>query len=112
MTERSFGSYFGEPWPSGVCDDGTPVPAPIGEPCANCEEAIVAGDRGSFIGNGVWPDRPALVPVHRECQLRMVLGGIGHHRDHAYWCHAMGDPDGGLGYRASALAVWEMLTRG
>lgn len=103
MTER----YFGEPWPSGICDEGTRVPTPVGEKCALCDEEIQPDDQGSFMG--AWPDRPALAPVHRECSLREVLGGIGHHRDHDYWCHEMHDPDGGMTYRESALAVWELL---
>lgn len=111
-TERSWNTFFGEPWPSGVCDDGIQIPAPIGELCGHCDEAIVAGDQGSFMGNGIWPDRPALIPVHKECSLRAVLGGIGHHINHAHWCTIMHDPDGGKSYRASSLAVWEMITRG
>lgn len=109
ITVRFFGAYFGEPWPSGICDDGTPVPVPVGELCAHCEELITAEDRGTFIGNGVWPERPPLVPVHRECALRCVLGGIGHHLDHDHWCVEAGDPDGGMSYRESALAVWERM---
>jgi hypothetical protein len=109
-TPREPGAYFGEPWPSGVCDTGTRVPAPVGEPCASCEEAVVEGDRGSFVGNGVWPGRPALVPVHRECALRDVAGGIGHHEDHRKWCLEVGDPDGGRTRRQSSREVWELLT--
>lgn len=43
--------------------------------------------------------------AHRPCALRSVLGGYGHHVDHAFWCVTMGDPDGGLSYRESALRV-------
>lgn len=46
-----------------------------------------------------------VLPAHRECLLRAVLGGIGHLVDHAHWCVAMHDPDGGVSYRESALAV-------
>lgn len=45
------------------------------------------------------------VVAHRACLLRNVLGGWGHHVDHAYWCVERGDPDGGLSYRESALRV-------
>jgi hypothetical protein len=61
------------------------------------------------MGNGVWPERPVLVPVHKECALRAVVGGIGHHRDHAVWCLIEGDPDAGMPYRQSALAVWDWV---
>lgn len=110
-TDRDFGCYFGDPWPSGICDEGRQVPVPVGEPCASCDTSIEADDRGSFLGNGVWPDRPALVPVHRECSLRDVVGGIGHIEDHAYWCETMHDPDGGRSRRESSLAVWEWIHR-
>lgn len=96
-------NYFGEPWPSGVCDDGTRVPAPVGEDCVLCETPIEVDHQGSFmheLGGG-------LRGVHRECNLRSVVGGIGHLRDHARWCVREHDPDGGLSYRESALAVWQ-----
>jgi hypothetical protein len=43
--------------------------------------------------------------AHRECLLRSVMGGIGHLTDHWHWCVAMHDPDGGMSYRQSAIAV-------
>jgi hypothetical protein len=55
--------------------------------------------------DGVFVDRLA----HRECMLRSVAGGIGHHENHAYWCVQMGDPDGGRTYRQSALEVAELF---
>jgi hypothetical protein len=48
--------------------------------------------------------------AHRECALRSVLGGIGHHEDHDYWCTQRGDPDGGRSYHQSAIevkALWD-----
>jgi hypothetical protein len=42
-------------------------------------------------------------PMHRECTLRMALGGIGHLIAHDYWCTQKHDPDAGLTYRQSAL---------
>lgn len=103
--------FFGDPWPSGICDDGEQVDTPIGQECLLCGDPIMADDQGSFthavILHHVRPHRP----VHRECSLREVLGGIGHHNDHALWCTQRHDPDGGLSYRASALAVWELVHR-
>ena len=108
------GRYFGEPWPSGVCDSGIQVDTPVGEQCVWCEEAIQQGDQGSFM-YGVWRDsltpRP-IQPVHRECSLRSVIGGIGHLEDHAFWCKGPGnDTDGGRTKRQSALEVWEWVMR-
>jgi hypothetical protein len=45
---------------------------------------------------------------HRECALREVLGGIGHHLGHEYWCQQMHDPDAGLSYHQSALMVMRL----
>lgn len=63
-------------------------------------------DQGSFVYAQTGAE-----PVHRECSLRSVLGGIGHLRDHDHWCTRMGDPDGGRSYRESALAVWDWTRR-
>jgi hypothetical protein len=105
--------FFGEPWPSGVCeDDGVQVETPIGQECELCEEQIAEGDQGSFMGGWRWgTGEPAervgvKSPVHRECSLRAVLGGIGHLTDHVGWCTELHDPDGGMSYRQSAIAVW------
>lgn len=110
---RSFANFFGDPWPSGICDDGTQVETPVGEHCELCDEPIQAFDQGSFIGavhgeEGAWVG--VLAPVHRECSLRSVLGGIGHLTNHIKWCSEMHDPDAGLGYRESALQVWSFVS--
>jgi len=64
-----------------------------------CEEAILP-----------WEDRsPTNLPMHQECGLREVLGGIGHLTDHAYWCRTVRDPDMGLPYRQSARLVLEWV---
>lgn len=47
--------------------------------------------------------------VHRECMVRMALGGIGHLENHQLWCVERGDPDGGRTYRQSALEVYEWI---
>lgn len=95
--------YFGEPWPSGVCDGGQRVDTPVGDKCLLCTEPIEAGHQGSFMFDG-FSFHPR--PVHRECSLREVVGGIGHLEDHHRWCQHEHDPDGGRSYRQSALEVW------
>jgi hypothetical protein len=59
---------------------------------------IAAADDGT-------PLSPVLAGGHLECLLRDVMGGIGHLTDHEFWCRTVGDPDGGMTYRESALAV-------
>jgi hypothetical protein len=126
--------YFGEPWESGICEDGTRHATPVGKKCLFCEEAIVEGDRGEFIYANpsipesmaediivwVFTEKPggdegyqsiAMNPNHRECMYREVMGGIGHHEDHAHWCgYPLYDPDGGRTRRQSSIEVWERLT--
>jgi hypothetical protein len=86
-----------------VCAAGTRRETPIGEHCGFCEEPIEAGDRGLFVYT-----TQREVPAHRECSFRQVVGGIGHHEDHDFWCSSMRDPDAGLSYRQSALRVWAL----
>ena len=62
--------------------------------CGLCGEEILPGQRA--IG-------PVNLPMHRECSLREVLGGIGHLVAHEYWCLQKHDPDAGLTYHQSAL---------
>lgn len=107
--------WWGEPWPSEhlrapVCeDDSERVPVPVGLPCLACRELIREGERGTVTsalvdGEGGWPEATA-APIHVECSLRTVIGGAGHHADHARWCVEARDPDAGLTYRRSALLV-------
>jgi hypothetical protein len=99
-------SYFGEPWPSGVCDNGIQVPTPVGVNCILCQTPVQEGDQGSFMHGS---DEEGVIPAHKECSLRSVLGGMGHHEDHQLWCMERGDPDGGRTYRQSALEVWKVV---
>jgi len=43
--------------------------------------------------------------THRDCLLRVVLGGIGHLENHSFWCVGMHDPDGGRTARQSGIEV-------
>ena len=106
--------FFGEPWPSGVCEEGTQIATPIGERCTTCKEPIAHGDRGTreivIIHRNDEADLAfrSSCYSHRECSLRAVLGGIGHHIDHDFWCLDRKDPDGTVSLRTSALLVWQV----
>lgn len=67
--------------------------------CPLCEdpEPVLPGQAGESTVDGRLS--------HRACLLRMVLGGIGHLEDHAYWCTKMHDPDGGRTARQSGIEV-------
>ena len=96
-------AFFGDPWPSGVCDDGVQVETPVGIPCALCHVPVAEGDRGSFVNQGgeQWP-------AHRECLLRMVLGPI-EHLERRCPCHGGVYEGGALSLRDNALAVWDWV---
>ena len=74
-------TIFGEPWEAGMCEGATVAPTPVGRPCLYCDEPIDEGDQGVlhtvlFLhGND---GEPITEPLHRECDLRMSLGSIGH----------------------------------
>jgi hypothetical protein len=66
--------------------------------CTLCREAFKPDDNGAIMPTGF--------AQHRECGLRSVWGGIGHHVDHARYCKGELGTDAGLTYRQSALLVW------
>jgi hypothetical protein len=127
--------YFGQPWPSGLCETEEHVDTPVGQLCFECDEPIEEDHQGNFYFANVgipqcmderyvvWvlsslvhgfesqSGSVALNPVHRECGLRAVSGGIGHFEDHQLWCESRGDPDGGRSRRQSSLEVWDHFTR-
>ena len=81
-----------------------PVVDTPGSTCALCDEPVEPGSDASPI---VTPEGPRR--AHRECLLRVGLGGIGHLENHSYWCKEMHDPDGGRTLRQSALEVDEWV---
>ena len=91
---------FGE-WDAPVTDDAVWIDVPTELSCMCCQLPFEEGDNGAIMPNGY--------AQHRECSLRSVLGGIGHHIDHGRYCHGELGPDAGLSYRQSALLVWRML---
>lgn len=107
------GMYFGEPWPSGICDDGEQVTTPTGLLCGFCNQAVVDGENGSFMGNGLGQDFGfpvedyPVIPVHKECSLRSVIGCIyavlGIHHQHGVECPEF------VSRREDALVVWKVF---
>lgn len=96
---------FGEPWDAPVCEGARRVPTPIGQHCWWCNTVFVQGDRG--VANGA--------PMHRECQLRSVVGSMAHLRGE---CTCVAGPAAPVGpttpqeMRAEALEVWQTYTGG
>lgn len=97
---------FGEPWDAPVCEGATRVPTPIGHPCGWCGVLFGLGDRGVATG----------VPMHRECQLRAVVGSPAHLRGECSCVVGRGAepawPATPAEMRAEALEVWQTYTAG
>lgn len=106
-TPRTILAFFGEPWTSPLCTGGTQYPTPVGEDCEVCHQPIRAGDQGALVWAMVDPLAPVRLPHHRECVLRVMVGGIGHIVDCEFWCQLHQDGDAGLSLRSSAVKVWE-----
>lgn len=97
--------YFGDPWPSDLCDSSEQIPVPVGAPCQRCGEVIEQGDQGVMYSNG---------PVaHRNCFLRSILGSVAHIEKRCS-CYVEGAEEGdppGLTKREganAAVAVWAL----
>lgn len=89
------------------------VPVPVGEACLFCKEAIGPADSGVIMphfGDG----GSRLAAIHRECEIRQVVGSVGHQRG---LCSCKGgpgtldDPPGVSKRVAALLAEREMLLR-
>jgi hypothetical protein len=77
-------------------------------PLATADLPASNPDRDCLCGGTVRPSDVTFqlqrnVTVHLECALRTTIGGIGHLRDHEFWCVEKGDPDAGKSFRESAL---------
>jgi hypothetical protein len=116
--------WFGESWDAPMCEPGAHAPTPVGVLCMSCEEPIEEGDRGVMMPQGGLDELAArldplgLVTVgsvrgvaqHLECQLRSVLGSVGHIEGR---CSCVGgdfeDPPGLTPREAAiaAVAAWE-----
>lgn len=102
---------FGGKWDAPVCEDAEEVSTPLGQPCLHCHEPIVAGDRG-FLRLTMTLRGAQLEPTHRECDLRGVVGSVGHLQGR---CSCFGgneeDPPG-MTAREAAQAVWDHIVEG
>lgn len=102
---------FPRRWASSACDGLEEVGTPVGVPCMLCVEPLELGARG-FVQDCVRLDRIGEMvvtrePVHRECQLRAVVGSLGHL---LRVCHCYGGPmedPPSLTAHQAALAVWD-----
>jgi len=113
--------WFGEPWNGVLDDDGKPeessrIPIPVGEPCGWCGDRMLATDSGQVIPTIGIGMKVELIPMHLECMLRSVVGGLDHLAGRCS-CHPGGKADGlggladGMTAHEEALAVQEHVAR-
>jgi hypothetical protein len=95
-------AWFG-PAPFAVaCNQLPQQPTPIGQLCQWCQEEITSDDCG-FMVNSMVREKLIKVPVHVECQLRRIVGGINHQLKICRCCGGINDPDPpGISDRAAA----------
>lgn len=87
--------YFGPP--ALRKPDELQVPAPLGQPCLLCGEAIEAGDTGTINLSGQ--------VTHYECGMRMAVGSIGHQK-RCCSCYGGSEEDPpGMTFRQAAVAA-------
>lgn len=98
-------SYFGEDWGALALQDLEQSETPVGRPCLYCFEPIEEGEEG-FIRIAIGLNDVHELPIHRECDLRAVIGSVGHQR-HTCSCYQSpgDDQEDGLSRREAALAA-------
>lgn len=97
---------FGD-WPVPVNEGLRQIPAPVGQLCTLCVEAVLPGDVGAVMASHLH---------HRECAYRQITGGIGIYVNYDRYVLGAGvlgedllGADAGLTIRESALLVWRHL---
>lgn len=106
--------YFGEPWPSAICADGTQIPTPVGAECLWCEEKVVEGDQGTLmttmkLGEDQKSVAPETRPIHKECSLRQVLGPLAHLQQKCSCFGGDKHDDPNKTARQNAIDVWSFI---
>lgn len=77
--------WFGKSWGAQVCVEDDHIETPIGKPCRHCGEIFIEGDQGVADMFGQ--------PMHLDCHLRGIVGGLNHLRGTCTCCGGTDDPD-------------------
>lgn len=99
--------YFGESWHVPALVGAEQADTPVGEPCLHCDEPIRPEQQG-FLRPVIGSDGQTEVrPIHRECDLRAIVGGL-HHQLGTCTCEGgSDDPDPPWATRReAALLAW------
>lgn len=96
--------WFGTHWGAPMLEDATKVSTPVGQPCLHCEVPIAEGDDGVLMP--VLDTKGArTAPLHRECDLRMVVGSVGHQLKKCSCFGGHMDEPPGMNRRDGAIAA-------
>ena len=108
--------FFGLKWDVPLLDSATQFETPVGEACLHCKEPIEIQQQGllrNYVSGkdeaGNWMG--GLAPLHRECDLRMTLGSIGHLERRCSCYGGTEDDPPGMTTREAARAVYEWSVR-
>ena len=103
--------WFGASWGAPVCEDDDHVDTPVGAICLRCDEAISAEDRG-FLRVHIAEGRATVRPIHLECDVRTIIGGLNHLRHTCSCCGGTDPPDPDyMTKREAALAAYDYWMR-
>jgi hypothetical protein len=98
-----------------MCEDADHAPTPAGTACTWCKVPIADGDQGVIVPCVLAEGQVDMLPWHRECWLRSIVGSPAHLRGHCdQRCHGDGteaghQPTTPQEMRAEALETWRMV---
>jgi hypothetical protein len=102
-------TYFGEPWPSFICEEAPHTDTPVGSLCGFCSLPFEADDQGVTTPAILEGGQPGTLGYHKECWLRTTAGSPFHQLGK---CSCQGgenfDPQSPAERRAEALAAWDL----
>lgn len=97
--------WFGKAYGCAYESDMPHAPTPVGESCAHCDEAISDGDTGlitAYLGTEGWTFKP----LHYDCHMRGIVGGLNHQLGKCTCCGGTEPPDPPhMSKRAAAIAA-------
>ncbi|HEY7233875.1 MAG TPA: hypothetical protein VH539_06975 [Gemmatimonadaceae bacterium] len=100
--------WFGRRYRAPLYHEIDRTATPVGVACFHCDELIVDGDDGFAIPS--FAHNEGIIYLHRECQLRGVLGSVSHIQKLCS-CYVpgslCGDPEGMTRREAARAAVRE-----
>lgn len=88
--------WFGKRYPAPAYAECPQTETPAGRDCVYCDETIAVGDDGWILHDGA--------VLHRECNLRGVIGSVAHQQKRCS-CFGGDDEEDGMTRREGARAA-------